>query len=71
YEKEGKILSGLPIISALNNDNDINWLGFSTNARYKSLAYVWTRQVTKKIMEKPTNYSQETIASIAQKYQKL
>ncbi|HEQ2062011.1 TPA: sulfatase-like hydrolase/transferase [Streptococcus pyogenes] len=71
YEKEGKILSGLPIISALNNDNDINWLGFSTNARYKSLAYVWTRQVTKKIMEKPTNYSQETIASITQKYQKL
>ncbi|MGT2934887.1 LTA synthase family protein [Streptococcus castoreus] len=70
-EKEGEIVSGLPIISTLHNDNNISWLGFSTNARYKSLAYVWTRQLTKKVMEKPANYSEKALAEIAQKYQML
>ncbi|EHI69656.1 LTA synthase family protein [Streptococcus ictaluri] len=70
-EKEGKIIKGIPVVSRLQNGNDINWLGFSTNARYKSLSYVWTRQVTKKVMEKPDNYSEKSISKIIHKYTSL
>ncbi|HFI0363098.1 TPA: sulfatase-like hydrolase/transferase, partial [Streptococcus suis] len=68
---QGKIKENIPIISNLNNKDDIAWFGFSTNARYKSLMYVWTKQLTKQIMIKPEAYSKEKIEEIVNKYSKL
>lgn len=45
----------------INNWMDITWMGFSTNARYRSLMYVWTKQMTKTIMEKPDGYSRKLL----------
>ncbi|HFI0288915.1 TPA: LTA synthase family protein, partial [Streptococcus suis] len=67
-EKEKKIASNIPIISKLNNNYDIGWLSFAENARYKSVAYVWIKQITKPIIEKPNNYSKNTISSLVSKY---
>lgn len=67
-EEDGNIPVNVPIISVLNNQNDINWLGFSTTARYKSMAYVWTKQLTNKVMSRPRNYSREEINKIVEKY---
>ncbi|HEM2808816.1 LTA synthase family protein [Streptococcus suis] len=69
-EKESKLMEGVPILSRVNNFYDIEWYGFAANARYKSLAYVWTKQLTKTIMEKPDNYSQSTIENLVKKYEK-
>lgn len=70
-EENAKVIPGIPVVSKLHNWQDIEWFGFSTNARYKSLAYVWTKQLTKKVMEKPDGYSQEAIDQIAKKYTNL
>lgn len=67
-EKDRKIETDLPIISKLNNDYDIGWLSFSENARYKSVAYVWIKQLTKPIIEKPNSYSKEEIHKLVTKY---
>ncbi|HFI0468556.1 TPA: LTA synthase family protein, partial [Streptococcus suis] len=67
-EKDRKIETGLPILSRLNNDYDIGWLSFSENARYKSVAYVWIKQLTKPIIEKPKNYSKDAIEALVSKY---
>lgn len=67
-EEKGKIPSDVPVISLLNNLYDVTWMGLSTNASYKSLAYVWTRQLTQEIIEKPDGYSKEAIDSIIGKY---
>ncbi|HFI0176910.1 TPA: LTA synthase family protein [Streptococcus suis] len=67
-EKDRKIEAGLPILSKLNNDYDIGWLSFAENARYKSVAYVWIKQLTKPIIEKPNNYSKEEIENLIAKY---
>ncbi|MGT2924006.1 LTA synthase family protein [Streptococcus caviae] len=68
-ENENKVLEGIPIISKINNWNNINWMGFSTNARYKSLMYVWSKQVAKSIMDTPEGYSESKILALAKKYQ--
>lgn len=68
-EKDGKVASGIPVISKINNWMDITWMGFSTNARYRSLMYVWTKQMTKTIMEKPDGYSKKAIERLAKKYE--
>lgn len=69
-EKEAKIAEGIPLVSKVNNWVDINWMGFSTNASYKSLMYVWTKQMTKSVMTVPDDYSEEKVQKIAKKYQK-
>lgn len=68
-ENENKVLEGIPIISKINNWNNIDWMGFSTNARYKSLMYVWSKQVAKSIMDTPKGYSESKILALAKKYQ--
>ncbi|EJN93687.1 LTA synthase family protein [Streptococcus ratti] len=70
-ERDAKIVNGIPIISKVNNWYDINWMGFSTSARYKSLMYVWTKQLTKSIMDTPNDYSQEKMNEVSKKYTKL
>lgn len=70
-EVKGKIPENIPVISLLNNWYDVTWMGLSTNASYKSLAYVWTRQLTQQIMEPPNEYSKEKVEEIITKYSKL
>ncbi|WP_303975312.1 LTA synthase family protein, partial [Streptococcus merionis] len=70
-EKDSKIMANLPIISKLNNFVDITWLGFTKNASYKSLMYVWTKQITKEIMPIPEGYSKASIKAIVDKYSLL
>ncbi|HFR3692491.1 TPA: LTA synthase family protein, partial [Streptococcus suis] len=53
------------------NEIDINWLGFKTNASYKSLAFVWYKQLTMKIMDEPNNYSKQKIEEIYNKYSEI
>lgn len=67
-ETDAKIIDNIPVVSKVNNWFDINWMGFSTNASYKSLTYVWTKQLTKSVMETPDGYSEEKIKEIAEKY---
>lgn len=63
--------SPLPSLAKLDKTLNINWLGLSSNARYKSLTYVWTKQLTTPIMEKPSQYNRAKIEEIAQKYSRL
>lgn len=69
-EKDKKILGNIPVISTLNNWSDMTWMGFKVNSQFKSLAFVWTKQLTKNVMEKPKDYSKETIKKIVRKYEK-
>ncbi|TWT12239.1 LTA synthase family protein [Streptococcus sp. sy004] len=64
-------LNPLPSLVKLDKVLNINWLGFSSNARYKSLAYVWSKQLTTPIMEKPSQYSQAKIEELAKKYSQV
>lgn len=66
--ENGNIVEHIPILSRLNNEDKIDWLGFKTNASFKSLAFVWTKQLTVQKMDKPKNYSEKTIASLYEKY---
>lgn len=67
-ETAGKVIANVPIISKLNNKDDISWFGFSTNARYKSLMFVWAKQLSKTLITKPDGYSQERIEEIVANY---
>lgn len=70
-EKDNKVAKGIPVISRLNNEIDVNWLGFATNASYKSLAYVWTKQLATPIMPTPEGYSQKRLEEIEETYSRL
>ncbi|MEX2804117.1 LTA synthase family protein [Streptococcus sp. H31] len=70
-EKNNMITKGIPVVSTVNNWANIEWMGFDVNARYKSLMYVWTKQVTKSTMDTPKDYSEESIRQIAEKYTDL
>lgn len=69
-ETDSRINDNIPVVSKVNNWVDINWMGFSKNASYKSLMYVWTKQLTKSVMDKPRGYGEEKIKNIAEKYRK-
>lgn len=58
------------LIPVLNSEN-IEWMGTATNARYKSLMYVWTKQLVLPIMDKPEGYSRDKIDELASKYQEI
>ena len=60
-KKNDAVVSGTPVVSKVDNGMDITWMGFSTNARYRSLMYVWTKQLTKTIMVMPAGYNQASI----------
>ncbi|MEY8462919.1 LTA synthase family protein [Streptococcus merionis] len=69
-EENKRIVDGIPVVSKVNNWLDIAYMGHMTNARYKSLMYVWTKQLTKPIMERPEDYSEEKIEELVDKYTK-
>lgn len=68
--KDGKIRENIPIISVLNNYEDLTWYGNTVNARSRSLAFVWLSQLSDSTMYKPQGYSAKKIKAIEQKYQK-
>lgn len=68
-EKEGRVIENIPVISRLNNMLDISYMGHMTNARYKSVLFVWIKQLTKPVMERPKNYSESKVDDIVNKYQ--
>lgn len=70
-KENGKIKSNVPIISTLNNYQDIDWLGNTSNARYKGLTYVWMNQLTTEVIQKPEGYSKDRLAKIEAKYNEL
>lgn len=70
-EENSKITNGIPIVSTLNNWSSIEYMGFNVNARYKSLMFVWTKQLTSTIMKTPVGYSENKINKIAKKYVNL
>ncbi|MGT2926220.1 LTA synthase family protein [Streptococcus cuniculipharyngis] len=70
-ESVKKLRFNLPNLSRLERSMAIDWLGFSTNARYKSLMYVWSKQLTQSIMTKPDNYRAQAIEELVNKYTKL
>ena len=67
-EKNGIIVDNIPIISQLNNNYNVYWLGNSVHATYRSLLYVWTKGLTFPVMETPEDYSEEKIQELAKKY---
>ncbi|MEK5288740.1 sulfatase-like hydrolase/transferase [Streptococcus sp. FSL R7-0212] len=69
-EKKGKIIENIPVLSKLNNSLDIAYMGHLTNSQYKSVSYVWIKQISKPVMEKPYKYSKKQISKIVKKYSK-
>lgn len=70
-EKNRVITDNIPIISQLNNNYNVFWMGSFTHATYRSLTFVWTKQLTMSYIEKPSNYSEKTIANLVKKYEKV
>ena len=67
-QEDGDIAENIPVLSKLNNYENIEWMGQGTVARERSLTFVWLKQLTSKIMDKPEGYSQEAIKNIVEKY---
>ena len=70
-EEDGRIPDKIPVLSAVYNLYDVNWLGTSANARFQSLSFVWLKQLTISDMEKPKGYTQDKIDEIYKKYTKI
>lgn len=70
HKDKGKVRENVPIITVLNNLEDITWLGNANNARYRSLAFVWLNQLTTEVMAKPQDYRATKIKEIEEKYAK-
>ncbi|HEM3176916.1 TPA: sulfatase-like hydrolase/transferase [Streptococcus suis] len=69
-QENGRISNNIPILSRLNNSYNISFTGHATTARFQSLSYVWMKQLTRPIMDKPDNYNKETIQALVEKYKK-
>ena len=70
-EEDGRIPDKIPVLSAVYNLYDVNWLGTSANARFQSLSFIWLKQLTISDMEKPKGYTQDKIDEIYKKYTKI
>lgn len=69
-QESGQIPNGIPVLSRLNNTRNISFTGHATTARFQSLMYVWIKQLTRPIMEKPESYDEVAIQKIVEKYSK-
>ncbi|MGT2929841.1 LTA synthase family protein [Streptococcus dentasini] len=67
-QDNGKIADDIPVLSRLNNTENIEWMGQSVVARERSLMFVWTKQLTSSKMERPSGYSKDTMEKLAQEY---
>lgn len=70
-EKNRLIQDGVPVLSQLNNNYNAFWLDLSYHARYRSLLFVWTKQLTANAIERPSDYSQKRMEEVAEKYKGL
>lgn len=71
HEENGEIPDHIPVLSAVYNLYDVNWLGITANARFQSLSFVWLKQLTISDMETPRGYSKDKIYDIYQKYNEI
>ncbi|HEL1558078.1 TPA: LTA synthase family protein, partial [Streptococcus suis] len=69
HQDNGYISNGIPVLSKINNGKNITFEGHTRSARYQSLMFVWMKQLTRTLMEKPENYSRKTIEDLVTKYQ--
>ncbi|BCP57536.1 hypothetical protein SUT007_09940 [Streptococcus parasuis] len=69
HQDNGYISNGIPVLSKINNRKNITFEGHARSARYQSLMFVWMKQLTRTLMEKPENYSRKTIEDLVTKYQ--
>ncbi|KXT76907.1 LTA synthase family protein [Streptococcus sp. DD12] len=70
-QRKGNIIPyGIPVLSQLNNWNNLDWMGQASTASYKSLLYVWSVELSSPTMQKPANYSKARMEALAKKYQK-
>ena len=67
-EQNGQVRDGVPIVSQLNNFQNIVWMGNTVNARYKSISYVWFNQMATEVVPVPEGYSKTRINNIEEKY---
>lgn len=67
-EQNGQIREGIPVVSQLNNFQNIVWMGNTVNARYKSISYVWFNQIATDVVPVPEEYSKDRIKKIEDKY---
>lgn len=65
------LITIFPSLSRLENEINITWLGFTRNARYKSLMYVWAKQLTTPVIAKPNDYSKTSMEAIIKKYSQV
>lgn len=70
HQEKGAIPKNIPVLSRLHNGLNILFTGYATTARYQSLMFLWVKQATTPVMEKPPHYSQKTMKELALKYQK-
>lgn len=69
YKQDGGLIpNNIPVLSRLNNTRNIAFTGHVGSARYQSLMYVWIKQLTKPVMDKPENYNRATIEGLVEKY---
>ncbi|WP_019768985.1 LTA synthase family protein [Streptococcus sobrinus] len=69
-QDNGQIAKNIPILSKLNNTENIEWMGQSVVARERSLMFLWTKQLTSSKMERPSGYSKSAMDKIAKNYTK-
>lgn len=69
HQENGNIKSDIPVLSRLNNGLNILFTGYASTARFQSLMFLWIKQATTPIMEKPVDYSQQTMAALVKKYE--
>ena len=68
-QDNGKIANNIPVLSKLNNYQNIEWMGHSVVARERSLIFVWLKQMSSSVMEEPAGYNQAAIEKIVKKYE--
>ncbi|MCT0025097.1 LTA synthase family protein [Weissella confusa] len=61
----------IPLISKFYTlqNSEVLWQGNAVTASFKSVPYVWFRQIFGTVMDEPKNYSKKTVLTTAKKYE--
>lgn len=68
HQEKGLVRADIPVVSRLNNNYNIMFSGYASSARFQSVAFLWLKQLTTPLMEVETDYSQEKIELLIEKY---
>ena len=71
HKEDGRIAENIPVLSILQNSENISWQGSHKSASYKSLAYSWVNQLSTPAMYQPKGYSSSRMKAIEEKYSNL